>query len=151
MKAIIIALVMIIMCSGSVDAQELSYFSGFWSTEYYQDNQKIDKKEFESLLEADTTAFELWKKHEQQMVYGGIFAIAELGLLIWTISDLSNDKNVLGPAIGTIGAAIISGIFINKGLKKKRDAVLHYNEGLNQRTSFKIEPSKSGLGILLTF
>ena len=148
MKSIITGIFMVLVCSGTLVAQELSYFSGFWSTEYYQDNQKIEKKEFESLLEADTTAYELWENHEKQMIYGGVFAIAELGLLIWTISDLSNDKNALGPALGTLGAAIISGIFINKGLKKKRDAVLHYNEGLNQKTSFRIEPAKSGLGML---
>lgn len=151
MKKMVFGLFIVVACLGQLNAQELSYFPGMWSTEYYQDNEKITSKEFESLLESNPTSFELWQKHEKQMIIGGVVSLAELGLAIWTFSDLINDRNAWGPGLGTIGAGIIAAIILNKAFKNKKEAVLNYNDGLDQKTSFKIEPSKRGLGIVLSF
>jgi hypothetical protein len=104
----------------SLSAQELSYFTGTWSTKYYQDNEEIKRKDFEELLKADTSSFELWQKHKKQSTLGSVFFLAELGSFVWLISEISNDGNIAGPTLATIGFGGLAIWIISKALNNNK-------------------------------
>ena len=147
----LLSLVMFLMVSVNGSTQELSYFSGAWSTQYYKDNQEIEKSKFENLLMANTKSYDLWLKHKKQSTIGTVFVVGELASFVWMVSELSNGRNAVASSLATVGFAGVAIWVLSKALKNKREAVLNYNQSLIHKTSFRIIPSKSGLGILLTF
>ena len=137
--------------SFSVKAQELSAYNGFWSYEYYQDDERIDKKKFEEILYSDDEAKKIWRdsKTLEGLAYLGLGV--EIAGGVWLISDARNGRNITASSI-VFGAGFIGGlILIFNSQKKKKDAILRYNSTLDKKTSFKIEPSKSGVGLVLKF
>ena len=151
MKLIALTTLACLLGTFSILAQDLSYYTGMWSTKYYQDNQEITAKEFEGLLETNSSSHDLWKTHKTQSIIGNSLGLAQLGSFIWLVSDVSNNRDAGASTIATLGFGGLAIWILSKAINNKREAVLTYNRELHQKTSFKITPSKNGLGIALTF
>ncbi len=138
-------------------------FPGFWSPEYYQDDEKISKKQLEFLLAKNEEVNAYWKKSKRQEIVFGVAVIAELGFAIWFYSELLNDspyltnrekaENAIGPALGVLGTGILAGIFRNSASKSKKKAILTYNKQFDKKTVYRLTPvsNKNGLGLALKF
>ena len=95
-------------------AQELTIFPGFGSFQYYQDDQQIDKLEFETLLSENAAANSDWMKSKTHMRAGLLFLGAEIGFLYWGISSIDETDSNLVPVIslvGVLGSATASIVF----------------------------------------
>lgn len=157
----ILPLFVLFFCMMSVSAQEITMFPGFWSAEYYQDDQRIDKKELKTLFSKNEAVNAHWKKSKNQELGFVIATTAELGLLVWAYSELLNDsrsnrdnaKKAVGPLLGGLGAAVVGGIFLNASNKSKRKAILTYNKQFDNKTTFRLVPvsNQNGLGLALKF
>lgn len=147
-------------CSSMV-AQEITMFPGFWAPEYYQDDQKINKKELEALFLKNVDVQSQWKKAKAQETVAGIATLAELGLLVWAYSEMLDDRRprnerarrALGPFVGSLGSLVIGAIYLTKANKSKKNAILMYNKQFDKQTSFHIAPigNQNGLGLALKF
>ena len=135
-------------------AQELTIFPGFGSFQYYQDDQKISKLEFETLLSENADANSDWIKSKKDMRAGLLFLGAEIGFLYWGINSIDKtDSNVVPiiSLVGVLGSATASIIFASSANKLKKNAILKYNNGLESNTSIDISLQRNGLGLSLTF
>lgn len=149
------------LCSSNLKAQEITMFPGFWGPEYYQDDRKVNKKDFESLLLKNEDAQLHWKKAKAQETVAGIATLAELGLLVWSYSELLDDrrpeseraKRALGPLIGSLGSLVIAAVYLTKANRSKKNAILTYNKQFDKKASFYIAPigNQNGLGLALKF
>lgn len=137
--------------SSKINAQEITIFPGFWGYEYYQDDERIDRKQLISLLETNQESYDAWKESNNLRALAWVSLAAETGLGIWTLQKLQNDEKSLGPAFGTLVSAAAALVFISNSNKKKREAILKYNENLESKSVFTIDPSKKGLGIVISF
>ena len=135
----------------SLKSQEITMFPGFWDYKYYQDDKQISKKELVMLLEQDEIAYSHWKKSKTFSALSIASLGAEIGFFVWQLNNRSNNKSQTGPFIGVLGsfASVITFALISSGQKKK--SILKYNEGLDQKSAFRIVPSKQGIGIALQF
>ncbi len=135
-------------------AQELTMFPGFGSYQFYQDDQKISKVEFETLLSENADANNDWIKSKKDMKTSLLFLGAEIGFLYWGISSIGRTDSNLVPIIslvGVLGSATASIVFSLSANKLKKNAILKYNNGLESNTSIDIGLQRNGLGISLNF
>jgi hypothetical protein len=137
--------------SYTASAQEITMFAGFWDYQYYQDDERISKKDLVSLLEKDEVANSHWKKSKTLSALSWGALGAEIGFFVWQLNNASNDKDTTGPLVGVLGsfAAGITFAFISHNQKKK--SILKYNEGLTKKSAFKVAPSKQGIGLVFQF
>lgn len=138
----------------SANAQEISVFPGMWSVEYYQDDQRITKEELKALFAKNKEVQTYWKKSNVNSTLAAAAIGTELAFAIWTGIELAKDDgNSLIPGVGTLGFAIIGGIFINGANKNGKKAILTYNKQFDKRTSFYLTPvsNQNGLGLALKF
>ncbi|MDY7396692.1 hypothetical protein UMM65_15695 [Aureibaculum sp. 2210JD6-5] len=135
----------------SARAQEITMFTGFWDNQFYQDNERISKKDLKLLLEKDDVAIKHWNNAKTYKTLSWVALAAEAGFGVWSISDSYNQRQNIVPTIGVLGsfAGVITFSLISHHQKKK--AILKYNEGLDNKISFKIMPSKQGIGIVMEF
>ena len=157
----ILFLVLLAFFSINASAQEITVFPGFWSSEYYQDDKKIDKKELEALFAKNEEVQAYWKKSKGQEVAGSIAVVAELGFIIWMYSEILDEsrprqdraKRSLGPLIGGVGSAVIAGFLLHASNKSKRRAILAYNKQFDKKTAFRLTPvsNQNGVGLALKF
>jgi len=134
-----------------LNAQEISVFSGLWGSEYYQDSNRIDKEQLMSLLKTNPQALNLWKGSNTYKTLAYAAITVETGFAIWTVDRLRKKESSLGPTIGTLGSAMAVIVFAVIMNKKKKEAILRYNQGLDKKTAFRLEPSSHGFGIVLSF
>ena len=133
-------------------AQELSLYTGVFSETYFQDDQKITRSEFKELLQTDDAVWQHWKRAATFEVLGSTSAFGSGLLLGIGIGRDRNDKGSnTGYYIGSAGAFVASLIFVEISQKNKRSAVLKYNENLERKTTFKLAPSRRGIGIAVHF
>lgn len=142
-------------------AQELTMFPSFWGMEFYQDDAELKKKDFMTLLKTHDAAYAHWKKGNTQELYAGVAAVGQIGLLIWGLEALNRDgvsdrhraNAAIGPLAGSLGAAVLGGIFMNASYKAKRRAILTYNKQFDQKTALHVVPTldHNGLGVALRF
>lgn len=142
-------------------AQEITVFPGFWSSEYYQDDKKIDKKELEALFKKNDEVQAYWKKSKGQAVASGVVVVAELGFIIWMYAEILDEsrprqergKRALGPLIGGLGSSVIAGVLLHASNKSKKRAILTYNKQFDKKTTFRLIPvgNQNGLGLALKF
>lgn len=160
LKALSIFL-LIILFSTKLNAQEITVFPGFWSSEYYQDDQRIDKKELEALFAKNEEVRAYWKKSKKQYITSGIATVAELGFVLWLYAEILDEsrprqersKSSIAPLIGTLGTATIAAVFLHSGNKSKRKAILAYNKQFDKKTVYRLVPigNQNGLGLALKF
>lgn len=142
-------------------AQEITTFASMWSMEYYQDDQKIAKKEVKALFSKNEEVYMHWKKADTKEIVAGVALVGEFVGVFWGVSELLNDdpllsnrdkaKNAIGPLAGGLGAAIVGVIFLNSANKSRKRAILSYNKHFDTKTTFRLEPvaNESGLGIAI--
>ncbi len=134
-----------------LNAQEITIFPGFWELEYYQGDEKINKKQLVSLLEKDQESLKLWKKSNTFNSLAWASLAMETGFAIWTFDKIRNDENSLVPAMATLTSAAAFIVFYLSSSKYKKESILRYNKNLKSKTAFRIGPSNKGLGIVLRF
>ncbi len=139
------------LISTGLNAQEITMFPSFWGYEFYQDDERIDREQLASLFENNQETLDLWKKSNTLESLAWVSFAAETGFAIWTFKDLQNDEHSIVPALATLGSAVAVVIFTQLSNKNKKEAILRYNQGLESKTTFRIEPSKNGLGVVLRF
>lgn len=157
----LLVLVITLLFTSNINAQEITIFPGFWSPEYYQDDQRIDRKELKALFAKNDEVQAHWKKAKGQEVGFAIATAAELGLVIWAYSELLDDsrserdraKSAVGPLLGGLGAAVVGAVFLNASNKSKKKAILTYNKQFDKQTTFRLVPisNQNGLGLSLKF
>ncbi|MFH6604619.1 hypothetical protein ACEZ3G_14110 [Maribacter algicola] len=158
----IIAVLILIWTSG-LNAQEITVFPGFWSAEYYQDDERISKKEVKALMAKNEEINAYWKKSKTQGTISSVGLVAEFGFALWMYAEILNDdpylsnrdkaKNALGPAFGVLGSGVVTGIFMYASSKSKKKAILAYNKQFDNKTTFRLVPTsnKNGVGLALRF
>ena len=137
-------------------AQELSVYSGLWSTEYYKDNTEITKEEFKSLLLGYDTSKEFWRKKIKNETWMYASFATQAGFMFWTINELEKpiDNRDVGAPLGLLGSLIINTIFFNATVKNGKKAILSYNKQFDNKTaSYQLIPVSNayGSGIALRF
>lgn len=147
---IILACILLFFIS-KMQAQEITIFPGFWAPKYYQDNNEISKKDVISLIKTDQEAYSYWKKSNTYNTLSWISLAVEAGFSAWTVERAVNDGSTLGPLLATTGSFVGVIVFGIISGKKKKQAILKYNTNFDSKTTFKVEPSKTGFGIALNF
>src|SRR5690554_3102022 len=143
----------LIFCLSHLDikAQEITMFTGFFDNQYYQDDKKINKKELTALLEKDVVAFNHWEKAKTFNTLAQIALATEIGFFVWEIADTNNTKNDTAIKIGVSGSLAAVIVFSILSHSQKKNAILKYNQGLDNSNAFSIKPSKNGLGVVMQF
>lgn len=136
------------------EAQEITMFSGFFDYQYYKDDKRIDKKELINLIETNQDAMTHWNRSKTYSTLSWVALASEIGFFVWEIADnkpYENESNNTVTKIGVFGslAAVLTFGFISHSQKKK--AILKYNQSLDKKTTFKLQPAKNGIGIALVF
>ncbi len=159
-KTQLLSLLTLAFFFSNTKAQEISIFSGFWAPEYYQDDERITKKEAKKLLlEYDESAV-YWKKKATNDALFGVTYTLSLGSAVWLGAELARENetddngDITAPAIATLGGLIISSIFLYGSSKNAKKAVLNYNKQFDKKTtSFHLEPvlDTDGFGFALKF
>jgi hypothetical protein len=154
-------LVLFVVVIANTIAQEITSFAGMLSMEYYQDDQKITKKEVKDLFLKNEEVYTHWKKADTKDIVAGVALVGEFVGVFWGVSELLNDdplltsrdkaKNAIGPMAGGLGAAIVGVIFLNSANKSRKRAILSYNKQFDKKTTFRLEPigNKAGLGLAI--
>lgn len=132
------------------NAQELSMYPGFWSMQYYEDSERISKKEFVDLIYSDKESSALWDKSKKHMAYAwGSFGV-QVGFLIWQNIRRQNNESQTLPLVGGLSAALVTvGFAISSG-KLKKKSILKYNK--SKDTGFiNFGPTYNGMGMVYSF
>lgn len=133
-----------------VQGQELSAYTGFWSTKYYEDDRQIDKRDFINKIYTQPESAALWDKSKKQMTGAWLAVGAQFGFLAWQLS-LDRNESQTGPFVGVLGAGIVGiGFSIASG-KSKQEAILAYNRSFDRETSLHFGPTHNGIGFALKF
>ncbi len=148
---LLLSLLFILTSSSNIKAQELSMYPGFFSMKYYQDDTKLTKSKFVSLLKNDKESYKLWKKAIKHETIGWVMVGAEIGFLVWQINLSSKNSKSKLPLIGGLVSAGISIGFTISSSSLKRRSILKYNKNLASSTSLHLGPTYNGLGIVMKF
>ncbi len=132
----------------SIQAQELSIFAG-WKIEYYEDNVKISKEQFEGKIYADPLAGTMWDKSKKQLRNSYILLGAEVGLLLYAVASSDDGDVPTVPIIGVLATGMGSIIYTFKAVKSRKEAVLAYNKAYTYEPF--VSPSKNGIGLAYNF
>ncbi len=137
----------------NISAQEITAFPTMFGEHFYQDKEKIDWKEVESLMETNPIALSHWKKSKKQFMGAFAAQTANLGFGIWFLVNENNDKSTTAPIIGFASTAVVGSILYFLSSKSKKNAILEYNDGLDKTTTFKLVPrsNENGVGLALKF
>jgi len=150
LKLIITVIITYISIVG-LSAQKIARESGFWKNKYYQDNQLIERKEVVTLFKNNKEAQKLWKKSNFNHSMEFVFLGGELGFLTWEIVNLANHKNANTQVIGGLSSFVGLLVFHYLAKHQEKKAILKFNEDMDKKTTFTIEPSIKGLGLVLQF
>tara|TARA_R110002049_G_C9083857_1_gene555834 strand:+ start:674 stop:1135 length:462 start_codon:yes stop_codon:yes gene_type:complete len=136
------------------EAQEITMFTGFFDYQYYQDDTRITKKKLANLIETNQEAIRHWNRSKTFSNLSLVALTSEIGFLVWEVSDnkpYENESNNTVTQIGVFGsfAAVLTFGFLSISQKKK--TILKYNQGLDKKTTFEVQPSKNGIGIAMVF
>ncbi|MDT7828113.1 hypothetical protein RQM65_05470 [Pricia sp. S334] len=149
----IFALVTIVLISSNLSAQEITAFPGTWGESFYQDKEKLTWKEVDKIMMDSQVAQNEWRKSKKLALGGLISGVANLGSVVWLVSNLDQSKPLTGPIIATVGTGAIGMIFFKAASENKRKAILNYNDSLSGGTSFRLVPvnNQNGTGLALKF
>lgn len=128
--------------------------SGFGFYEYYQDDTEIDKKQIDALMEAHPEAQQLWIQSKKASTIAWVFTGVQAGFTIWLLTDLDeiNSFSDLGDQASfwaSLGSGIVSGIFTTRFKKKRKEAILKYNQRMDG--AFYFAPSDHNIGVTMHF
>ena len=123
----------------------------FFDYRYYQDDERITKKELRGLLETNEKALAHWKKSRTLSTLTWVAIGAQTGFLVWELERARNNESLEGPLIGVLGSGAFGLVMAITSVGQKRKAILTYNSSIESKTSLRVAPSRSGLGIALIF
>ena len=128
-----------------IKAQEITQFPGFFGAKYYEDDNRISKKQVESLMLKNVEAHQLWQKSKKHNAFGWIALGVEIGFLGWFL-----ENNDIVPLVGVLGSAAVSIGFSFSSANLKKKAILKYNNIADVGT-LKFGPTYNGLGLVYQF
>ncbi|UWX54203.1 hypothetical protein NYZ99_14630 [Maribacter litopenaei] len=133
----------------NTNAQEITVFPGFWSMEYYQDDDRITKKELKALLAKNEEINAYWKKSNTYSTLGYLSLLGEGVGAFWLASTLNTDNpnETLAPLGVTLGFATIGLIFIHSANENGKKAILAYNKQFDNESTFKLVPTSNSNGV----
>jgi hypothetical protein len=143
----------ILMFATKSGAQEITSFKGLGGEEFYRDNQKISRKQMDSLMALHPVTNMYWRRKKKQLFIGMVATTANIGASVWWIVNSGDHKNVTAPVVATAGTFILAAIFNLAGNRNKKKAILAYNDALDKKTTFTLAPiaTAKGVGLALKF
>lgn len=151
MKNVCLVLALAAICFFTkLNAQELTTFPGFWGTDYYQDDTKISKKQFNTLMSADPEANQLWRRAKRHETIGWVAVGAEVGFLVWQINRANNGDSHVLPLIGIVASAGVAIGFSFSAASLRKRSILKYNKNIDS-ANIHLGPTHNGLGLVLQF
>ncbi len=133
-----------------LSSQELSEFTGPWRQDFYQDDQKISREQFRSLILCDADAAPLWKIYQRHSSIAIGSFLGAGALAIWANSRSNADKSTAVPAVGAFAGFIVGLGFNTSAFKNKKKAILTYNRKFDI-SSVHLGQTANGLGLVMTF
>jgi hypothetical protein len=147
--------VVLFLFFSTAQAQEITVFPGLWNVEYYEDDNRITKKELKTLLTKNEEVNGYWKKSTKNATIGYVAFGGQMASVIWLASklDSEDDNDRIAPAAGTVGFGIIAGIFLQAAAKNGKKAILTYNKQFDGKTTYSLVPigNQNGLGLAIRF
>ena len=131
-------------------SQEITMFPGLAGLQYYQDNNRISKKQLTTLMRKQKETRVLWNKSKQYNNLSYAAVGLEIGFLVLAVSPVADRINILVPLVGAVACAGASLGFTLYSNKLRKDAILTYND--NKDTgSINFGPTSNGLGLVWSF
>lgn len=157
MKKIILTLLIVITTLTFCNAQKIDIEKVFGGYKYTQNDELISIGDLASIIESNTSAFELIKKGRTNRSLAAVLGFAGGGLIGWSIGTSvgGGDANWTLAGIGT-GLVIIGIPISSRANKKINQAVELYNASFNStsktfKPEFKIIANSSGFGLSMNF
>lgn len=150
---ILIVFLFLILPISFLPAQELTTFLGLRGFEYFEDDRPLITAEVHSLLSENPVAFKHWKTSRTHLLAAGGAALVSLGTGISWKYRPQHKKASAALIVTCLGSAVISGALTQRAIFHKKKAVLKYNKGLKQQSSFLLNPllDADGIGLSLQF
>ena len=139
-------------------AQEITMFSGIWGTKYYQDEDKIKKKDVRNLMDEHELTKLYWNTARLHNHLSAISSGISVAFFAWHSSE--RDRFVLSgrnryKSLSLVSAAASFAVTIGfsfsaNTLRKK--AILSYNKiHTDDKLIYHIGQTRNGIGIVFTF
>lgn len=149
-SSLFMLLLMIMFFSQKAYSQELTMFQGFFGYQYYEDYDKLKKKEFVTILKTDEFASSLWKQHKVTEAISIATSTAGLGLMIYSLNFIRQPEVFqlyYFAGLGFSGVSLGVSIFSNN---LRKNAILTYNHNLDVGSIY-LGPTYNGIGLVYTF
>ena len=120
-----IFLMLVIMGISQLNGQKLTNFNFLGVKTFYQDETRISKKQFVSLLSNNTEAYKTWQKSNRNKYIGLGLIVADFGFVLWQLNSGSSSGEGLASVIG-LGVASIGFRFssIHLNIEKHSDYIM---------------------------
>ena len=141
----------VIIANSSLTAQELSAFAGFLQNQYYQDDNRITKKEFNALLDSNPDSRQYRKIANNHTIASGALIGAQVGFLFWANERVKDRESATLPVVGYFGSAVAGLGFAFSAAKYNKLAILKYNASFDDVGTLNFGPTSNGLGLVLEF
>lgn len=152
MKQVFFIFLLFSFTAVSINAQELTMFTGLFGWEFYQDDNIIEKSYFKKLLSDVPGAQESWKKASVNQGIGIGMLGVQIGFGIWMIDNDEKDKSIAVPAIGFAASALSAIVLAVRSMTHRKHAILNYNRSLEKKNiGQRLNPSKNGVGLVWSF
>ena len=143
-------ILIVVFLSQNAQSQELTLFPGIIGIQYYQDNSRLTKSEFKSIIKTDEEASIYYKRFKVGRFIGVTTSIASASLFLYSINVIDVRSEFFSyqfASLGLLTASIASSIYANYAQKK---SILSFNENL-ESSSFYIGPTNNGVGLVYQF
>jgi len=150
MKYAICFLLATFLLLSNLQAQEITMFPGLWGYNYYEDENRIKKKQVAALMSTYPEANELWNKSKREATIGWISYATVPFFFVWNDIAEDNNKNQTAPIAGIIASAGVAIGFLYSSIHTRRKAILKYNKKAIAG-EIKLVPTSNGLGLAWSF
>lgn len=145
----------------TVDSQEITEVRGLLGNRYYHNDEKIQKRELESILSNNPEALPFYQKSKSKQTLKEIASLVDFGFLVWVAAarnqqrDNINERDfrIIGPWLGGILATGVVWGFRKSSNKYRTMAIEAYNGSVDSLdySYFEIISIANGIGIRYVF